>query len=536
MSVGSDSARDVSLDDLEGAFSPGSVVAGKYRVERKLGVGGMGVVVAARHLQLNSMVAIKFLHEGGSGGTGTARFLREARAAAALKSEHVARVIDMGTLDDTKAPFMVMEYLEGVSLSKYIRQHAPMPVPEAASLMLQACDALGEAHARGIIHRDVKPSNMFLTKRNDGSTLLKVLDFGISKAPLLSDEAEPTLTQSQMVLGSPQYLSPEQFADVRTVDSRTDIWALGVVLYYMLSGRRPFEEETLGGLCLAIATEQPPRLIDLRPDIPLEVHDVVMRCLEKDRDKRVESAAELASAIAHYASGASRVAVENIGVVAPESSIGPVGPLAAPSSSSSLSLGAVELDHPSAPLARGARELVVRRAEGGANGVLAMQARRRSSLGTWLQVGAAVALVAVLALLFVNRGSSQPERELGGVGPVVAPAGPLAEGASTASTADSQQPRERTVLVPGSANPMAAPKPKPTAEMDLSQFVTANQVGTAQVQLRLLDSAGGQQVVAKVPKGEIVVVKKVVGEWVLVAYTNDNGKVITGWTLRNLVQ
>src|SRR4030095_6916545 len=253
MTLESDSAKHANLEDLDAIPPPGSIVAGKYRIERTLGMGGMGVVVAARHMQLNHLVAIKFLNEKSSkNGSAAARSLREARAPAGLRSEHIARVVDVGTLD-SGAPFMVMEYLEGKSLSRLIRKRAPLPVPESIGLVIQVCDALREAHANGIIHRDVKPSNLFLTKRQDGSTLLKVLDFGISKAPKLADEGEATLTDSYMVLGSPQYLSPEQIIDVRSVDHRTDIWALGVVMYYMLAGQRPFEEETIAALCVAIA-------------------------------------------------------------------------------------------------------------------------------------------------------------------------------------------------------------------------------------------------------------------------------------------
>jgi serine/threonine protein kinase len=200
----------------------------------------MGVVVAARHVQLEQRVAIKFLRRGaGHESTAVERFLREARAAVALSSDHVARVLDVGTLESGE-PFIVMEYLDGVDLGQVLDQKGPLPIPEAVDSVLQACEAIAEAHSLGIVHRDLKPSNLFRNNRRDGTTIVKVLDFGISKsADFNIAKSEKNLTASGLVMGSPGYMSPEQVRNARTVDVRTDVWALGVILSRARPGRVP---------------------------------------------------------------------------------------------------------------------------------------------------------------------------------------------------------------------------------------------------------------------------------------------------------
>jgi eukaryotic-like serine/threonine-protein kinase len=542
MSLGSDSAQHANPDELDGVPGPGSVVVGKYRVERTIGVGGMGVVVSARHIQLNHLVAIKFLNEKTTqSATGVARFLREARASAALRSEHVARVVDVGQLE-SGAPFMVMEYLEGRSLSKLIRKRAPLPVYQAVDLVLQACDALGEAHERGIVHRDVKPSNLFLTKRTDGSTLLKVLDFGISKASQLTDDAEPTLTESYMVLGSPQYLSPEQIIDVRTVDARTDIWALGVVLYYMLAGVRPFEEDTVAALCVAIATKFPIRLIEHRPDIPPELDEVVMHCLQKDRQYRMASIPDLTRELAPFASGTPRTYVEAFDPpssrVEPPSNVRTFSP-GAPAHHGSFdgsvervgssvlvpeSQAQMDLALPMAPT-----ELMLRPRDS-QESVIAVQAKPRVATATWLPIAGGLAIATVVVMFLVTRAQNQPTEE--GNGPVSG----AKEQAQPAATADEGgDVPERTVLVPGTAKPVASTQKKEDPKDGKLRKV--GELGAARVQLSLLDKVGGQRVVGVVPAGSVLMIQRVAGEYALVTYLSDDGKIaVSGWTLRNLVQ
>ncbi|MCA9586129.1 MAG: protein kinase [Myxococcales bacterium] len=271
----------------------GEVVAGKYKVERVLGAGGMGIVVRAHQVELDRPVALKFLLPQACEAPGAVdRFLREGRAAAKLESEHVARVLDTGTLGG--APFLVMEYLEGSDLADVLAARGRLPPHEAVAYVLQACEAIAEAHAAGIVHRDIKPSNLFLTRRPDGTPRVKVLDFGISKA---DGGSRPDLTASAMMMGSPRYMSPEQMVSARDADARTDVWALGVVLFELVTGRPVWDAATVQGLCALIATAPAPRLRTFAPDAPLALEHVVASCLVKEKDGRMASVAELMRAL-----------------------------------------------------------------------------------------------------------------------------------------------------------------------------------------------------------------------------------------------
>ncbi|HTV21578.1 MAG TPA: serine/threonine-protein kinase [Polyangiaceae bacterium] len=287
------SQDDVPPSERQNFPKPGDVVAGKYRIEKVVGRGGMGTVFAARHDDLEQTVALKVLHSAAP--TATARFQREAKISAQLSSEHIARVYDLGTRDGV--PFLVMEYLTGEDLSSVIARGALRPelVVEYAQ---QICVALGEAHAAGVVHRDLKPSNVFAVRRPDGSLCLKVLDFGVSKR-LLSTTGEKShdLTNAHAVLGSPAYMSPEQLRQSKDVDARSDIWSLGVVLYELLTRKRPFQASSLAGLSAAIAADAPRPPSQLDSTIPPALDRVVMRCLKKEPSERYASAAEVSEAL-----------------------------------------------------------------------------------------------------------------------------------------------------------------------------------------------------------------------------------------------
>ena len=316
-----------------GGFRVGAVLAGRYRVDRVLGQGGMGIVVQATHLQLYQPVAIKLLLPEMLGNQQVVqRFLREAQAAVRLKSEHVARVIDVGSLE-TGAPYMVLEYLDGTDLSNIPR--AQLTVGGIIDLMLQACEALAEAHSLGIVHRDIKPANFFITRGTGGAPLLKVLDFGISKTPMTGHN----LTATQAVMGTPAYMSPEQMRSSRDVDHRSDIWSLGIVLYELVQGAPPFGGDTFSSMVLKVVNEPLPKLT---VRLPGDLQDVIYRCLEKDPARRFQNVAELAQALSKYAQSDAQAAItvqRTKGIAGPPTSPG-LEPSAYPSSVPSTLSGA----------------------------------------------------------------------------------------------------------------------------------------------------------------------------------------------------
>ena len=316
------------------------MIAGKYRIERVLGAGGMGVVVAAHHLQLDIPVAVKFLLRGSlESEGGIERFSREARAAAKITNDHVARVFDVGTLDNG-SPYIVLEFLDGSDLSSRLRESGPMQFDEAVECVLQACEVLAEAHSLGIVHRDLKPANLFAIRRPDGLPWIKVLDFGISK--LLTPGDGMSMTQSATVMGSPMYMSPEQMESSRNVDPRSDIWALGVTLYELLGGRPPFHAESFPELVLKIATQPVPPLRMSRPDCPAALEQAILRCLRRNREERFHDVAGLALALLPFAPERARASVERIARVAQRRDVASAtltaAGLAAPGLSSSVPL------------------------------------------------------------------------------------------------------------------------------------------------------------------------------------------------------
>jgi serine/threonine protein kinase len=278
---------------------PGDVVAGKYAIVRLLGRGGMGSVFEARHRALGQRVAIKMLHAQASGHEeAVERFLREARAAASLTSDHVVRVYDVG-IHESGLPFMVMELLEGIDLGELLERRGAIPVGDTVRWVLQAASAVAEAHEAGIVHRDLKPSNLFLVRATttNRTSKVKVVDFGISKRGNMPEGSVQTLTGPRAVMGSPSYMSPEQVRSTKSVDARTDVWSLGVIMYELLTGRTAFDGESLGDVFAKIREEPLPPIRSVVPAVPASLDSVVSRCLQRDREHRFKDAAELADAL-----------------------------------------------------------------------------------------------------------------------------------------------------------------------------------------------------------------------------------------------
>ena len=296
-------------DASESRFREGAVIAGKYALTHALGRGGMGLVIAATHLQLERPVAIKFLlPEHLAKPDVVARFTREARSAAKIQSDHVAHVLDVGI--DEGTPYMVMEYLEGEDLKQVLSRRGALSVEEAVRHVMQACEALAEAHALGIVHRDLKPANLFLASRPHGRSILKVLDFGISK--IMNPATETELTMTSRAVGSPSYMSPEQLTASRSLDGRADVWALGVVLYELLTKRRPFYAESMPSLVALILKGKFEKLDALRPELPPGLVDAVHRCLAIEAEDRFPGVVELAQALATFAPTESISAVDGL--------------------------------------------------------------------------------------------------------------------------------------------------------------------------------------------------------------------------------
>jgi serine/threonine-protein kinase len=279
----------------------------------------MGVVLRARHLVLDRVVAIKLLRpEIATRREAVARFLREAQAATRIQSEHVTRVFDVATAPNG-APYIVMEYLEGLNLDQALERAGPLPITLAVDYVLQASVAIAEAHSLGIVHRDLKPANIFLTSRPDGRPFIKVLDFGISKmqATSATGPKDTGLTNaSRELMGSPLYVSPEQMRAAKDVTNATDIWSLGVILYQLVSGEFPFEADTIPLLYASVTRDPPTPLSRYVRDLPQSFEAVVMRCLEKEPALRFQDIGELAIALAPFASPNSAASLASIEAIA----------------------------------------------------------------------------------------------------------------------------------------------------------------------------------------------------------------------------
>ena len=314
---------------------PGEVIAGRYRIEHVIGRGGMGVVAKAWHLQFDEPVAVKFLMPQTRGVSDVVeRFLREAQASFKIKNEHAAKVLDISRTDQGIL-YIAMEYLDGSDLATLVKDHGPQPVADSVEYVLQACEAVAEGHARGIVHRDIKPENMFLVRRADGSPCIKVLDFGLSKVNLTGHDEnkrkeQRSLTGVDTVMGSPTYMAPEQWTSMKDAGPPADQWALGTVLFELVTGRPPFNAEQIPHLYAQVLTGKPPPLGKLLPEAPDGLEPVILRTLEKKVEDHYPSVAEFALALAPFASRRAREsirraigALREAGLVAPSTALPP---------------------------------------------------------------------------------------------------------------------------------------------------------------------------------------------------------------------
>ena len=278
----------------------GDIAAGRYRIEAPIGSGGMGRVYRALDTKLDRQVALKVMSRMPmSEDEAIERFAREARALRRVTSKHVARFLDAGNLDDG-APYLALEYLEGHDLVAPGELESPMSTCEVVELAVQACEGVAAVHEAGLVHRDLKPGNLFLAEGPDGTTTIKLIDFGL--ALVLDDHELPggALTQTGMVVGSPRYMSPEQLLSSRDVDATTDLWALGVIFYELLTGEHPFDGASVTEICTNIFTKKPYSLLARGANVPAELDNVIVRCLARDKEQRWQSARALGEALASF--------------------------------------------------------------------------------------------------------------------------------------------------------------------------------------------------------------------------------------------
>ena len=429
--------------DLSWLPSPGTILADRYRLVSLLGTGGMAAVLMAEHIQLHERVAIKFLHPKiAANAESHERFRRESRISSLIKCEHVVRTLDVGSTPEGLS-YLVMEYLEGEDLSARLHRDGPYPLELAVDCVLQAAEALALAHAAGVVHRDIKPSNLWLSRRHDGSPLLKVLDFGISKL-FSGAHADPSLTETSSVFGSPTYMSPEQIRSAKRVDARADIWALGIVLYELLTARLPFEGDNVGGILASITADEPIAPTVFREDLPAVVQDVVLACLEKNPTRRI-TLAEMCTELRPFATPSGALSAER------------VARAGAPSPDSAVASSWRERQLRTPPPAVGASTL-------SAATIRMEQPKARSR---WLVLGGAGAVAAIgIGTWIARTPTDRPEPTSGAASTDVA--GPLAASLppTTTLTQASASPGPSAAPVPSAvasaARTVASGKPMPT--------------------------------------------------------------------------
>lgn len=447
----------VDTSDAESAaFAVGSLIAEKYVVERTVGSGGLGVVVVARHRELGQRVAIKYLRERGRTISSVVeRFRSEAHIAAQIRSEHVVRVQDVGEV--AGAPFIVMEYLDGRDLGHVISDGG-ITTAQAVDYVLQACEGLAEIHSIGIVHRDLKPENLFVVQDRATGPIVKIIDFGISKVtPTQENGSWAHVTYEEGRCGTPLYMSPEQLGLGSGVDCRTDIWALGVVLFELLAGGYPFHGEDLQHLFAGILTTAPSRPSATAPGIPAALEAAILRCLEKDANRRFQNVAELAETIAPFGPPDAQERVRRM-----KTTLALAGPSVLPSPAPSVPLSIAPPPEPG-PLSRRPYEqpaIVIRRS---------WMARRRARV----LAPAGAAVLALCSLLLLGQREQRAGAALPPIGAVVRVAAPLAIVAPSVAAAQSTR----------TATEVATPAPHPAAERSWPRSSRASQPTAPSVQV-----------------------------------------------------
>ncbi len=283
------------------SLEPGQVIEGKYRILRLLGEGGMGAVYEGENVAIQRRVAIKILHSAvASNGDAVSRFEKEAQAAGKIGSDHITEVLDLGTLPNGDR-FMVMEYLDGVTLSKRIQDRTRLTAAEAAPIVVQLLEGLGAAHEAGIIHRDLKPDNVFLLKSKAGrKDFVKVLDFGISKFNQLSGDSAMSMTRTGAVMGTPYYMSPEQAKGSKDITAQSDLYSVGVILYEAITGQVPFNADTFNELIFKIVLEAPPPPENFAPELDPGFSALIKKAMAREKEQRFQSALEFQQALVQW--------------------------------------------------------------------------------------------------------------------------------------------------------------------------------------------------------------------------------------------
>jgi len=421
----------------------GTLIAGKYRVKRRIGSGGMGAVYEGEHVEIGKRVAIKVIeHEHARSTELAARFRREARAASAVESEHIVQVFDVGQ-DDAIGLYMVMELLVGEDLSSRLEKAGgKIPVEEAVTIATQAARALGKAHAAGVVHRDLKPANLFLTTREDGSVSVKVLDFGISKLVRPDHDTKTSnLTREGSVMGTPMYMSPEQ-AQGLPVDARSDVWSLASVLYEALSGRTAYDaRDTYEQMIVQIVTQKPRPIEEIAPWVPAAIARVIESALAHDIALRIPDATSFAKKLAEAAHMRATASEPDLTVLAPASS------------SDGRVVVRASAGAASPPTGTG---VVV-----GARTALDTGLPRKRSPAMWLALAGA-AVVATIAVAVVTRAPTSKPSTQGGL--VATTAEPSAAPSASASPSESTAATSTTHLQPLGATSATTATGAPTAE------------------------------------------------------------------------